>query len=505
MQQNLYLYPIQNPEEKPVESTIPYLGLKLAYVYLAQEGIEDENSTINNSWLQLGKAHFPHFQGFDGGYVRDPAYGYQVLLNWRKPIHSFPEVNFFDVIEGNIAPDLFTDKIVIVGASSASNDFHVSPFKTRYGETLRGMDIISQATSQFISAAVEGRPLMRIIPEPLEWLLIGISSFLILLCFKENKEYSQKLLIRIVFVAIGLGLAIFSVSFIAFNFSWWLPVVPSILGLLLSTIFLLIYLPINDLIESKKHWQIVAEKRASQLAAQESYVSLGKIAELIAMGFNNSLSRILNQTHSVKEAIDKNLFLLTKNPLQGEEKEKIQEYLCETENKFKEISQECTKIDELIKEIIPYLTTKEKFQLININQILDQAWEWVYYKQKNKIPLEIKSDKKYDKFLPQIPAKFSCEIALRYIIEQAYDSVVKKYQTTEQNYIPTIKVTTENQTDYIEIEISNNGISNQITEKTLQSQIISWIITGIHQGEIYLKSDNKAYTKVKIILPKIQS
>ena len=458
----VYLYPIQNPQEKPEESSIPYLGLKLAYAYLAQEGIEDENSTINHSWLQLGKAHFPHFKGFDGGYVRDPAYGYQVLLNWRKPIHGFKEVSFFDVIEGNIPPNLFTDKIVLVGASSASNDFHVVPFQTRFGETLRGIDIISQATSQFISAALEGRPLMRVLPEEGEWLIIAICSFFVPVLFKDYKRYSHRFLIRILLVAIGIEWTILSVSLIAFNFSWWLPVIPAILGLFLSTIFLVIYLPINDLIESRKNWQQIAEQRASQLAAQESYVSLGKFAEAISIGLNNPLIKILNKTNSAHQKIEENIFLISDEQLGIQNKEnllqKIQENLEDIESEVTEIAQQCTKIDELIKETIPHITKKEECSWGDLNKILDKSWQWVYYKKQKKFPLEVEYKRNYEKFLPTIPTIFSSEIAFRYLLDNAYNAVYKKSQIiNNQNYLPTIEVTTKNNPDCLEVEIFNNG------------------------------------------------
>jgi CHASE2 domain-containing sensor protein len=521
----VYLYPIQNPQEKPVESTIPYLGLKLAYAYLAEEGIEDENSTINSSWLQLGPAHFPHFQGFDGGYVRDPGYGYQVLLNWRKPIQSLKEVNFFDVIEGKIPPDLFTDKIVLIGASSAANDFHVVPFATRSGQTLRGIDIIAQATSQFISAALDGRPLIQVLPEPLEWLIIGICSFSVLFIWRNYQRYSDGDLIRILLVTLGLGWAIVLISLIAFNFAWWLPVIPSLLGLLLSSILLMIYLPINDLIRSRQQWRQVAEQRACQLAAQESYVSLSKITEAIAMGLNKSLNILAQRTYSIRQQNRENISLFDSSESIGKEENNqtkvLRKNLSQINSELSEFSKETRVIQELITQIIPHLSNQEQFDYVNIQNILHDSWQWVYVQKNEKEQFTINYSQINDPSSPLIPLSLSSgQIALRNLLENAYNSVMEKSkQTNNQDYQPRIEVRTKNQPDHIEIEIWHNGIFNNIEKIGSKSQVpidavqkklnlplkISyWIIKGIHQGDIYLESLVEEKTKLTIILPKNQ-
>ncbi len=520
----VYLYPIQNLIEKPSESTIPYLGLKLAYAYLAEEGIEDENSTINHSWLQLGKAHFPHFQGFDGGYVRDPAYGYQVLLNWRKPIHGFKEVSFFDVIEGNIPPDLFTDKIVLVGASSASNDFHVVPFQTRFGETLRGIDIISQATSQFISAALDGRALIKVVPESREWLLIAICSLLIPSIFVNSRRFTSRLLIKIILVSIGNGFLIFGISLMAFNASWWLPVVPSLLALLNSTILLILYLPVRELVEAKKHWQLLAEQRAEQLAAQESYVALGIIVDAIANQVNNSLNILINKTYSIRQTISNSLSLLSEQQLANQDSDEldkiIKENLLEVNYSSNNILKHGQNIEKLIKQILPDWAGENPPEMLSVEDILHQSLQWINSKQKEQQQFEVTNNLHYEKNLPTIPlVKDSIIIAFKNILENAYNSVVEKSQTTSpQDYLPTVDITIKKANDYLEIEIAHNGtaIGNNLKEKTtkypmnlktfnqritLELIVSYWIVKGIHQGNFLIDCEQDQSTKIKILLP----
>jgi hypothetical protein len=290
---------------------------------------------------------------------------------------------------------------------------------------------------------------------------------------------------------------------------------------------LLIYLPINDLIQSRQHWQKVAEERACQLAAQESYVSLGKITEAISIGLNNPLIKILNKSDSAYQKLEDNIFLFSDEQLRIENQENrdqiIKTNLEKTKCEVTEISQEGQKINELIKDTIPYITQQQERKLVDLNKILDKSWQWVYCKRKKKYPLDIKYIRNYDQFLPTIPTLFSCEIAFRYILDNSYNAVIKKYQSiNDPSYVPTIKVTTKNKLDCIEIEIFNNGlgisakIKQNIQEYPLSPQFLTekldleliisyWILKGSNKGDIYLESVRGKYTKFKIIFRKIKN
>ncbi len=230
----VYLYPISDTSSP--ESEVPNLALKLAYLYLQPEGIEDKNSNLNPAWLQLGSVHFPHFEANDGGYVRVDAGGYQILLNWRKPPQSFKQVGFFEVIDGQIPSDLFRERIVLIGVSGASfNDFHESPFTKYSGRFVRGLDIQAQAASQILSAVLDGRPLMRTWSEPMEWLWVAVWCCLPPLLLWRVRRVSP-LLPWTIFLASLLSLAAVAVTFAAFGYSWWLPIVPPVLGIWLSSL-----------------------------------------------------------------------------------------------------------------------------------------------------------------------------------------------------------------------------------------------------------------------------
>lgn len=227
-----FLFPnsdIDNPD-----SEIPSFALKLSFLYLQKEGIVSQNSSLNANWLQLGKAHFRHFESNDGGYVGANAGGYRILINWRNP-QQFREVQFFDVINGKIPSDFFEDRIVIVGASGLSfNDFHETPFTSVSQKLARGIDIHSQVTSSIIAAAFGERSLIKVIPEYLEWLitifLSVISSFVL---WKEQRLHSR-LIVTSLFLASILSVAFVFFCYLAFLISWWIPVIPGLIALWIS-------------------------------------------------------------------------------------------------------------------------------------------------------------------------------------------------------------------------------------------------------------------------------
>ncbi len=112
---------------------IASLGLTLALMYLEAEGIHPESTP--DQLLKLGQTVFTLFETNDGSYVGADAGGYQILLNFRGPAQSFRTVSLTDVLENRIPPDWVRDRIVLIGATSASKLRDV--FDTPYTGSLK--------------------------------------------------------------------------------------------------------------------------------------------------------------------------------------------------------------------------------------------------------------------------------------------------------------------------------------------------------------------------------
>jgi adenylate cyclase len=141
------------------------LATRLALMYLAAEGVELQ-PVGNTTKRSLGKAVFTPFNQNDGGYIRADAGGFQILLNFRGTESSFHHLSIVDVLKGNIPEDLMRDRIVLIGSTAPSlNDLFTSPYaderdKSQY---LAGVFIHANITSQILSAALDGRKLIKVV------------------------------------------------------------------------------------------------------------------------------------------------------------------------------------------------------------------------------------------------------------------------------------------------------------------------------------------------------
>ncbi|MFN6567411.1 adenylate/guanylate cyclase domain-containing protein [Dendronalium sp. ChiSLP03b] len=220
-------------------------GLKLALLYLKAQGITEQPAANNPNYLQLGRGVFPTFEANDGGYVRADAGSYQVLLNYRGRIQQFTRVSLTKVQENQIPPNLMRGKVVLIGATAESlKDLFYTPYSSNVltdPERMAGVTIHANLVSQILSAAIDGRPQIKTLPEPLEWLaILGWSMIGASLCWLQRHSGNQKSLMVVSVFLVGGGLL--GGSFLAFLAGWWIPVVPSILAFAGSAIAITQYI-----------------------------------------------------------------------------------------------------------------------------------------------------------------------------------------------------------------------------------------------------------------------
>ena len=227
------------------DQVLKSFGLKLALFYLEAQGITEKPAAHNPNYLQLGKGIFPIFEANDGGYVRADAGSYQVLLNYRGGIDKFSNISLTDVQADRIPSQLMQDKIVLIGATAESlKDLFYTPYSSNiltHPERMAGVTIHANLISQILSAALDGRPLIKTLPEAIEWLLIlGCSTLGATLCWLERHSNHQKIVMVVSISFVGAGLL--GSSFLAFLAGWWIPIVPLLLALGGSAIALTQYI-----------------------------------------------------------------------------------------------------------------------------------------------------------------------------------------------------------------------------------------------------------------------
>lgn len=206
------------------------LGLRLALLYLAAEGITPEPAPENSEYLKLGKATFPIFEANDGSYVRAEAAGYQILINFRGRPGSMKTVSMTDVLEGKISPDLLRDRVVFIGPTAESlKDFFFTPYSgvsLIAPQPMSGVEIQANITSHILSAAIDGRQGIHIWSDPLE------SAWIVLWAFVGTlpgwlARSPRWAIAGMVFLEGSLLVG----CFLAFVGGWWIPVVPPAVAL----------------------------------------------------------------------------------------------------------------------------------------------------------------------------------------------------------------------------------------------------------------------------------
>ncbi|MDY6936321.1 MAG: CHASE2 domain-containing protein [Cyanobacteriota bacterium] len=237
------------------------LAAKLAWMYLGAEGLEFNTLDENELIYQVGQLVLTKLQGNEGGYVGKEAGGYQILLNYRGGLDRFDRISMTDVLENRIPPDLIRDRIVFIGATADSlKDIFLTPYNQSLlaPERVPGVVIHANLTSHLLSAALDGRPMLKVWGATANWLWIGIWSFVgaagswRLLQMRFRNLYLSG---TIGFIVIG-GSVLGTGSYLMFLAGWMIPVFSPLLALSASAVLIANY---HD------RWQL---KQANQQLAQ---------------------------------------------------------------------------------------------------------------------------------------------------------------------------------------------------------------------------------------------
>ncbi|MEH2438095.1 MAG: CHASE2 domain-containing protein [Nostoc sp.] len=220
-------------------------ALKLALLYLKSENITPTKAKNNPEYLQLGKAVFTRFEANDGGYVGADDKGYQILTNFPKPkcqslcgeFYSFRQVSMRDVLGDKVGENLIKDRIILIGTTAPSiQDFVFIPYSSSLMGTAKlvpGIQLQAYFISELISAALQGRPLLKVWPDLLENLWIFIWSYLGTVTTLRIRHATKSIL------SILVSCLVLTVSaYLAFLFGWWIPLIPSLLSFGSSAIWI---------------------------------------------------------------------------------------------------------------------------------------------------------------------------------------------------------------------------------------------------------------------------
>ena len=535
------LFPIADGSAK---SSIPSLGLSVALNYLATEGIEP--LPTEKGWLKLKNTVFLPFQANSGGYIRTDDSGYQVLLNWRSCQAHFLQVSVSQVLKDEIPKDLFQNRIVLVGNNAISvKDIFLTPCSQGTGSTpatISGVEIQANLASQIISAVLDGRPLLQVFSDSQEYFwIVGWIVTVAVWGWKQRKlDNAYQTSIRVLTFTAVEAIVLISSSYLLFLQGWWIPLIPTLLGLGIAALMIISCIYITQLQEAKNNLEAKVASRTEeleqtleqlsqfqqQLIIKEKQASLGTLTASIAHQIKNPLSLInvnisssLSSLKKVEENLEENsLFFADIIQDIFPDKEQI---LSTFKENLTNSQEQVFRVNHIIQDTLCYFRQEQlNPSLSDLNNLISrvlQGFERQNQLSTQELPIIIETN--YDTSIEPIKI-ISPEIekALVNLIENAYYTVQSKQKRTEVNYIPTITIKTGNLGAQVEIRVRDNG---EGISKDLVAQIFEpfWtnkpalkgtglglffvyqIIVEIHKGEIRVDSVVGEYSEFIVTLP----
>ena len=236
-------------------------GVLLALLYLDTQEIEVETLEQYNNWWKLQNTIFTSLYKNDGGYRNVDDGGYQILLNYRGSNNNFDIVSLSDVLEDKVPLEWGKDRIILIGhVGESSGDFFFTPYSINPVDRMSGVEIHANIASQMLGVALDNRQILHtpsdlifflfkaskssLLHEVLDgiwiflWALIGAVLTWQIRYSDVNKSIS---FVKFISVLIA-GTILIIITFIAFVYSWWFPVVPPLLALIGSTIAITAYI-----------------------------------------------------------------------------------------------------------------------------------------------------------------------------------------------------------------------------------------------------------------------
>ena len=280
------------------------------------------------------------------------------------------------------------------------------------------------------------------------------------------------------------------------------------------------YEDFKNLKEAKNKIELTLSELKSaqaQLVHSEKMASLGELTAGIAHEIKNPLNFVNNFSEISGELLDEIKVELEKN-----DKEEVLSILNDLKQNLEKINQHGKRADSIVKGMLLHSrgTSGEK-TLTDINDLLDQYVNLAYHGMRatNK-EFNITIEKDYDKTLEKInvvPQDIS-RVFLNIINNACYAAYDRKKKGSDNKFSPTLKVSTKNLNDKVEIRIGDNGdgipesIKRQIFnpffttkptgEGTGLGLSLSYdIVTKVHGGNIKVESEEGKGAMFIIQLP----
>ena len=262
----------------------------------------------------------------------------------------------------------------------------------------------------------------------------------------------------------------------------------------------------------------------AHIITQEKLASLGSLTAGIAHEIKNPLNFVNNFAELSIDLVGDLLVELGayKDNFGKDDRDYIEEILSDLNHNAKKINEHGKRADKIVRGMLMHSRgSKGEHQISDINDLLDQSANLAYHGMRvDHSDIQITINTNYDHTLPKVSlVAQNISRAFLNIINNACYAVQERKQISDETYVPSIWISTNDSDQYVEIHVrdNGNGISDQVIDKIfnpffttkgagegtgLGLSICHDIITQEHQGKLELDTKEGCYTEFIISLPK---
>lgn len=263
------------------------LGLQLALVYLTVEGYPVGQTP--DQQIQVGESVLPRLDSPWGGYRQVDAAGYQIMLNYRGQDQGVPQVSLGEVLAGTVPPEQIRDRIVLIGTvSPEAKDMFYTPYSgnLRDSQQMPGVIVHAQATSQILSAALDGRSLIWVWPGAIEGLwIVGWTLAGAIFATYVRRPW--------VFVLGGVGAisGLYGLCYgLLLTMGGWIPLIPAAVGMGLAAVGVVLVDRVNRSAYGQAVYRQVKSFLRLKIEIDEDQVER-QVAEITESSYFNQLQQ----------------------------------------------------------------------------------------------------------------------------------------------------------------------------------------------------------------------
>ncbi|MBR8836494.1 MAG: CHASE2 domain-containing protein [Stigonema ocellatum SAG 48.90 = DSM 106950] len=224
-------------EQEPSSSCeTPYsLSFQLTTRYLSYQNIQ---SHLNEDYVQFGSKVFKRLKPARSGAYQQGVDlgGIQILVNYRDA--DYKKVSLEDVLSDKVNPNLLKDRVVIIGVTASTiSDIWSTPYSAAQQnyQQMSGVFIQAQMVSQILSAVLDERPILWVLPFWGDVLWICGWSVVGSLFVWRVRSLSEKR-----WVIFATAIILYGVCAIElFTQGLWIPFIPSAFAVIVSDVAVL--------------------------------------------------------------------------------------------------------------------------------------------------------------------------------------------------------------------------------------------------------------------------